>query len=82
MPSLYVDETDAERGAIDVGCHVIVTARDLSVIEHLQDPNISVMQLDVTKADSIARCKEKVIELTGGRLDILVNNAYVRTEAS
>lgn len=33
--------------------------------------------LDVTSAESIAKCKEEVTELTGGKLDFLVNNAYV-----
>lgn len=33
--------------------------------------------LDVTSAESIAKCKEEVTELTGGKLDFLVNNACV-----
>jgi NAD(P)-dependent dehydrogenase (short-subunit alcohol dehydrogenase family) len=35
-----------------------------------------VVSLDVTNTESIQAAKEKVTELTGGRLDILVNNAY------
>ncbi|KAH6886233.1 hypothetical protein B0T10DRAFT_490874 [Thelonectria olida] len=57
------------------GCHVIVTARNISLIQHMQGPNVSVLELDVTKPSSIAECKEKVVELTGGKLDILINNA-------
>ena len=36
---------------------------------------MSTLQLDVTNAESIAKCHQAVSELTGGRLDILVNNA-------
>lgn len=36
---------------------------------------ISTLALDVTKQESISEAVEKVKELTGGRLDILVNNA-------
>jgi len=38
---------------------------------------MSTLALDVTSAESIAKCKDEVDELTGGKLDILVNNAYV-----
>jgi 1-acylglycerone phosphate reductase len=59
----------------NTGCHVIVTARNISLIQHMQGPSVSVLELDVTKPSSIAECKEKVTELTGGKLDILINNA-------
>lgn len=36
---------------------------------------MSVVALDVTSKESIASCKARVEQLTGGRLDILVNNA-------
>lgn len=36
---------------------------------------MSTAQLDVTDKDSIAACKAEVAKMTGGRLDILVNNA-------
>lgn len=41
----------------------------------LRDAGMTVLPLDVTSADSIAACKEKAREVTGGRLDVLVNNA-------
>jgi 1-acylglycerone phosphate reductase len=45
------------------------------MIKDLERPGISVFPLEITSAKSIQECKEKVSELTGGRLDILVNNA-------
>ncbi|KAF4458092.1 1-acylglycerone phosphate reductase [Fusarium austroafricanum] len=57
------------------GCHVIATVRNTDMIKDLEAPGISVVPLEVTDSRSIAECKEKVAELTGGRLDILVNNA-------
>ncbi len=36
---------------------------------------LSTLELDVTKAESIARCVAEVSQLAGGKLDILVNNA-------
>lgn len=38
---------------------------------------VATLVLDVTNADSIARVKEDVTKITGGTLDILVNNACV-----
>jgi 1-acylglycerone phosphate reductase len=47
------------------------------MIKDLEGPGMSCFPLEVTDPKSIQQCKEKVAELTGGRLDILVNNAYV-----
>jgi NAD(P)-dependent dehydrogenase (short-subunit alcohol dehydrogenase family) len=38
---------------------------------------IETLELDVTNNDSVQKAREAVAELTGGKLDILVNNAYV-----
>ncbi|KAI8151187.1 hypothetical protein K4K49_009241 [Colletotrichum sp. SAR 10_70] len=57
------------------GLHVIATARRPEVLQDLGDKGMTTIALDVTKAESIAECKQKVTELTGGRLDFLVNNA-------
>lgn len=57
------------------GLHVIATARRVEVVEELAKLGMSALELDVTKAESIAKCKAEVAELTGGKLDILVNNA-------
>ncbi|CRK31364.1 hypothetical protein BN1708_015946 [Verticillium longisporum] len=57
------------------GLHVIATGRRPEVLKELTDIGVSAVALDVTNAESIAECKRQVTELTGGRLDILVNNA-------
>jgi len=54
---------------------VIATARSDAVVEHLTGLGYDAMKLDVTDATSIDRCRGIVVGLTGGRLDILVNNA-------
>lgn len=38
---------------------------------------MSTLALDVTNAESIKTCHSEVAKITGGTLDILVNNAYV-----
>jgi 1-acylglycerone phosphate reductase len=47
------------------------------MIKDLEGPGMSCFPLEVTDPKSIKECMQKVSELTGGRLDILVNNAYV-----
>lgn len=37
---------------------------------------ISTLSLDVTNSEDIAAAKTEVERLTGGALDILINNAY------
>ena len=58
-----------------LGLHVIATGRDPSMLEGLRGKGMSTVPLDVTDADSIATCHEKVQKITNGKLDILVNNA-------
>lgn len=41
----------------------------------MADMGMSAVALDVTKADSIKACHEEVTKITGGKLNILVNNA-------
>lgn len=38
---------------------------------------MTTIELDVSDLDSIERLKRRVVEICGGRLDILVNNAWV-----
>lgn len=38
---------------------------------------MSTVALDVTNAESIKACHDEVAKITGGKLDILVNNAFV-----
>ncbi|KAM0558045.1 hypothetical protein ACHAPJ_005212 [Fusarium lateritium] len=58
-----------------MSCHVIATVRNVDMIKDIEAPGISVLPLEVTEPKSIQECKAKVAELTGGRLDVLVNNA-------
>jgi 1-acylglycerone phosphate reductase len=46
------------------------------VLSELAAMGMSALALDVTKEDSIKACHDEVATLTGGKLDILVNNAY------
>lgn len=61
--------------ALPPGIHVIATARRPEVLRDLSDLGLTTLPLDVTNPESIAACKKNVNELTGGRLDFLVNNA-------
>ena len=46
--------------------------------QHLSEAGITWFPLDVTKEESIITLKENVIQLTGGHVDVLVNNASVK----
>ncbi|KAM3511567.1 hypothetical protein MY11210_004785 [Beauveria gryllotalpidicola] len=58
-----------------VDYHVIATPRRAEVLEELAAMGMSAVSLDVTSSASIEKCKAQVAEITGGTLDILVNNA-------
>jgi NAD(P)-dependent dehydrogenase (short-subunit alcohol dehydrogenase family) len=59
------------------GYHVFATARTPSKIPSTLSsaPNVTVLELDVLSSDSIAAAVQSVSAKTGGRLDVLVNNA-------
>jgi len=57
------------------GLRVIATARNLSKVEHFKAMGIETLELDVVSAESIERCVRKVSEMTGGSLDVLLNNS-------
>jgi len=59
------------------GVHVIATARNPAVLSEMAAMGMTTLTLDVTKEDSIKACHDEVSKLTGGKLDILVNNAFV-----
>ncbi|KAI0316906.1 NAD-P-binding protein [Amylostereum chailletii] len=59
------------------GLSVIATARRLESMEDLSRLGIITMALDVTDISAIREVRDNVAALTGGRLDILVNNACV-----
>lgn len=62
--------------------HVFATMRDTSnATDLLELDHVEVLELDVTVPLSISRCRETVTERTGGRLDILINNAGVEFQS-
>ncbi|KAF1932588.1 NAD(P)-binding protein [Didymella exigua CBS 183.55] len=63
------------------GMRVFATARSLGSLAGLEDKGIETLMLDVTSADSIAALKVDVAARTGGKLDMLFNNAGMMYEA-
>ena len=58
------------------GLHVIATARRSELLRELADIyGMSILPLDITNTDSIEACHAEVAQITGGKLDFLVNNA-------
>ncbi|THH31487.1 hypothetical protein EUX98_g2695 [Antrodiella citrinella] len=64
------------------GVRVFATARTLSSMEKLKEKGIEVFKLDVTVHSSVQNVKAEVEKLTGGTLDMLVNNAGVFYEST
>merc|ERR1712093_956332 len=56
------------------GLHVIATARTKEAVQDLEALGMSTLSLEVTSSESIADARMQVEKLTGGKLDILVNN--------
>ncbi|KAI9148363.1 NADPH-dependent 1-acyldihydroxyacetone phosphate reductase [Paramyrothecium foliicola] len=60
------------------GYYVFATLRDPAKAKDLAElSNIEILELDVTAVETIVRCKETVAKRTGGKLDVLINNAGV-----
>ena len=57
------------------GLRVLATVRSPSKIEHLKSLGVETLTLDVTSQPSIQSCIKEVSELTGGSLDILLDNS-------
>ncbi len=58
------------------GSHRIFgTSRDPSKISEQLPPNIEMLKLDVDSDESVEACVMKLLERTGGRIDVLINNA-------
>jgi len=60
------------------GWKVLATARKVESISDLTDLGVTALSLDVDKPESIAALKEEVEEITGGKLDMLINNAGIK----
>ena len=48
----------------------------------LKAAGIETIALDVTKAEEVASVRAQIAELTGGTLNMLINNAYVHPVAN
>ena len=58
------------------GLSVFATGRDLSKLSHLKElPNVTLLPLSPTSAESVEAAVEKIKAITGSKLDYLVNNA-------
>jgi len=58
------------------GYRVFATARDLTTVQELVDKySIETLHLDVTSIESVGAAVEEISRRTGGKLDVLVNNA-------
>ncbi|OAP60526.1 hypothetical protein AYL99_05528 [Fonsecaea erecta] len=62
---------------LEKGYHIFATARTPSKISQplAEAPNVTVLTLDVLSSESIAAAVESVTGVTGGKLDVLVNNS-------
>jgi 1-acylglycerone phosphate reductase len=58
-----------------IGLRVFATARKTASIDDLEALGIETFSLEVTVPESIETLKNDINRLTGGKLDILVNNA-------
>jgi 1-acylglycerone phosphate reductase len=56
---------------------VFATARSTKSLSQLEAKGIETFALDVTSADSIAALKAEITKQTGGKLDMLFNNAGI-----
>ncbi|KAG5744117.1 hypothetical protein H9Q72_004977 [Fusarium xylarioides] len=63
------------------GYRVFATARSTKSLAGLQEKGIELLTLDVTKPESISALKDEIVKRTGGKLDILFNNAGMMYEA-
>jgi short-subunit dehydrogenase len=57
------------------GFRVFATARSLTSMTNLESAGVEIFTLDVTSLDSIKGLKDEIHNRTGGKLDILFNNA-------
>lgn len=59
------------------GWQVFATVRNTAAIDELSKQGIETINLEVTDDASIQKCFEHVKTATGGRLDMLINNAGI-----
>ena len=56
------------------GWTVFATARKISTLSALEAAGCQIVELDVVSDDSVAAAIKHVTTLTGGRVDLLINN--------
>ena len=62
------------------GFRVFATVRNRAKVGSLKEmQRIEILELDVTSEESVRQCAKAVEKLTGGSLNILVNNAGIST---
>jgi 1-acylglycerone phosphate reductase len=61
------------------GMRVFATARSTGSLSTLEDKGIETFALDVTNLASIAALRNEIVKRTGGKLDMLFNNAGTST---
>ena len=61
------------------GWLTFATARNLKKVQHLEDTGCKVLELDVTNEETIKNAVKEVELRTGGKLDMLINNAGMST---
>ncbi|KAF8830903.1 hypothetical protein HHX47_DHR1000331 [Lentinula edodes] len=59
----------------NIGLHVFATARRLDSMQELSARGIETLKLDVTDTEAICKIRDEIAVRTGGKLDVLVNNA-------
>jgi len=59
----------------NAGWRVFATARNLAKLKNVREAQIETIQLDTLSEESIKNCVSEVEKLTGGSLDMLLNNA-------
>ncbi|KAJ3527333.1 hypothetical protein NM208_g10752 [Fusarium decemcellulare] len=59
------------------GFRVYATARNPAKVQHLKEMGLHIVLLEVTNPNSIRKAAEEVNGLSGGKLDILINNSGV-----
>lgn len=57
------------------GWRVFASARNLAKLKQVEAAGLEIVQLDTTSDESITACVTRISELTGGSLDVLINNA-------
>jgi short-subunit dehydrogenase len=64
------------------GFRVFATARKLEKMQHLKELGCDILVLDVEDEVTIRKASEDVKNATGGKLDLLINNAGFGTATS